>query len=249
MGQALMQAIKAVDDCHLVSLWVRGDGQHDNLGQPANVLVSDDINQVVAAAAVLIDFSLPQATDAVLQAIIDQHTPLVIGVSGLNTDQQSRLDSASATVPVVYDRNMSAGIAVLEDLVGQAAASLGLDFEVEVHETHHVHKIDAPSGTALQLGEAIAAARGQDFAAVRCYEPEAGSAAPAAGKIRFAVERRGEVPGDHSVILSSSTERLTFQHSVTSRQVFADGALRAARWVVRQTPGRYRMRDVLRADV
>ncbi|MCH7821688.1 MAG: 4-hydroxy-tetrahydrodipicolinate reductase [Proteobacteria bacterium] len=245
MGRALIQAINAAEDCQLVSLWVRDEEQCSDLRQSSDLLLSDDINRVVGAADVLIDFSLPEATDTVLQAIVAQGTPLVCGVSGLSAEQQLRLDSASAIVPVVYDRNMSIGIAVLESLVGQAAALLGFDFEAEVHEIHHVHKIDAPSGTALKLGEAIAAARRQNFADVSWYEPDAKSREPAAGDIRFEVERRGEVPGDHSVILSSSAESLTFRHSVTSRQVFADGALRAARWVVRQSPGRYRMREVL----
>ncbi|MCP5089709.1 MAG: 4-hydroxy-tetrahydrodipicolinate reductase, partial [Gammaproteobacteria bacterium] len=118
---------------------------------------------------------------------------------------------------------------VLQRSVREAAASLGLDFEVEISEVHHVHKKDAPSGTALKLGEAIAAARG-----------ESGT-----GNVRFEAERRGEIPGDHEVVMRSATECLSFAHSVTTRQVFADGALRAARWAVGQPPGRYRMSDVL----
>ena len=130
---------------------------------------------------------------------------------------------------MVYDRNMSLGIAVLERSVREAAASLGFDFEVEIAETHHVHKKDAPSGTALKLGEAIAAARG-----------ETGT-----GNVRFEVERRGEVPGDHEVTMQTPSERLVFAHSVSTRQVFADGALRAARWIVGRPAGQYGMQDVL----
>jgi len=110
---------------------------------------------------------------------------------------------------------------------------LGAEFAVEVHETHHVHKVDSPPGTALQLGESIVAARPRDIGA---------------DAVRFEVERRGEVPGDHTVIFSSPTETLTLGHSVTTRQVFADGAIRAARWVVGRPPGLYRMRDVLFND-
>jgi 4-hydroxy-tetrahydrodipicolinate reductase len=123
---------------------------------------------------------------------------------------------------------MSIGVAVLENLVRQAAAALGPDFAVEVHETHHVHKVDAPSGTALKLGEAIAAERGTD-----------------PGDIHYESERRGEVPGDHTVILSSATERLSLGHSVTTRQVFAHGAVKAARWIANQPLGRFTMHDVL----
>ena len=137
------------------------------------------------------------------------------------------LHQAATRIAVVYDRNMSLGIAVLEHSVREAVASLGLEFEIEISETHHIHKKDAPSGTALKLGEAVTAVRGED------------------GTVRFKVERRGEVPGDHEVVMRSPTERLTFAHSVTTRQVFADGALRAARWTTGQPAGLYGMRDVL----
>jgi 4-hydroxy-tetrahydrodipicolinate reductase len=142
------------------------------------------------------------------------------------------LDRAAAVVPVVYDRNMSQGIAVLQDLVQRAARSLGDEFGIEIHDTHHIHKKDAPSGTALKLGESVAQARD-----IKTDDA-----------IRYESERRGEVPGDHEVIFSSPTERLSLRHSVTTRRVFADGALRAVRWVVSQPPGSYGMRDVLFGD-
>ena len=177
----------------------------------------------------VIDFSLPEATATILEAVLRHGRPLVCGVSGLDDRMVGRLDQTAARIPVVYDRNMSLGIAVLERAVRDAAATLGPDFAIEISETHHQHKKDAPSGTALKLGEAIAEERG-----------ESGT-----GSVHFEVERRGEVPGDHEVIMQSASERLTFAHSVTTRQVFADGAIRAARWVVSQAPGRYQMRDVL----
>ena len=189
----------------------------------------DDLDALVSAADVVMDFSLPDGTAEVLEAVLRHEKPLVCGVSGLNDAQMARLDEVAGQVPLVYDRNMSLGIAVLERSVREAGASLGTDFEVEISEVHHVHKKDAPSGTALKLGEAIAEARGEQ----------------GTGSVSFASERRGEVPGDHEVVMRSATETLTFAHSVTSRQVFADGAIRAGRWVVRQKPGRYTMRDVL----
>jgi len=213
MGQAIAASLEKQDDVELAGLWGRGD----------------DLDALVAAADVVIDFSLPEGTAKVLDTVTRHGKPLVCGVSGLDDAQMARLDEASAAVPIVYDRNMSLGIAVLERSVREAAASLGLDFSVEISEVHHVHKKDAPSGTALKLGEAIAQARGE----------------PGAGSIEFSSERRGEVPGDHDVVMSSSTERLTFAHSVTTRQVFADGAIRAARWIIGQNPGRYAMSDVL----
>ena len=137
------------------------------------------------------DFSLPAATREIIDATTASGTPLVCGVTGLGEDLMAAISGAAETVPVVYDRNMSLGIAVLESIAVQAARALGEEFEVEVHETHHVHKVDAPSGTALKLGEAVAAARGEDPASMH-YESE----------------RRGEVPGDHTVVFSSASERL-----------------------------------------
>ena len=214
MGKAIMQAIDAADDLQVSGVWARGES----------------IDEVVAAANVIIDFSLPDATTTVLEAVSSHQKPLVCGVSGLDDSLWKALQQAATVIPLVYDRNMSQGIAVLDDLVSRAARSLGAEFAVEVHETHHVHKVDSPSGTALQLGETIVAARPRET------DEDA---------VRFEVERRGEVPGDHTVIFSSPTETLTLGHSVTTRQVFADGAIRAARWIVGRPPGLYRMRDVL----
>jgi 4-hydroxy-tetrahydrodipicolinate reductase len=212
MGQAIASGIDMTDDLDLAGIWRR-----DN-----------DIDEIVANSDVLIDFSLPEATYTIVAAIVRHGIPLVSGVSGLSKEQLDSLDQAASSVAIVYDRNMSSGIALLENIVRQAAAVLGSEFAVQVHETHHVHKLDAPSGTALKLGEVIADARGTD-----------------AGDIQYRSERRGDVPGEHTVRLSSATEQLTLAHSVTTRQVFVDGALRAARWVVAQGPGRYSMQDVL----
>ena len=213
MGQAIAASLEQQEDMELAGLWGRGD----------------DLDALVASSDVVIDFSLPAGTRQVLDSVVRQGKPLVCGVSGLDDDLMDRLDRAASTVPVVYDRNMSLGVAVLQRSVREAAASLGIDFSVAISEVHHIHKKDAPSGTALKLGEAVAAARGEE----------------GTGSVEFSSERRGEVPGDHDVVMSSPTERLTFAHSVTTRQVFADGAIRAARWVVRQHRGRYTMGDVL----
>ena len=213
MGQAIAAGLEQHDDMELAGLWGR----------------ADDLDALVAGSDVVIDFSLPAGTSRVLDAVLRHGKPLVCGVSGLDDQLTNRLDEAAARIPVVYDRNMSLGIAVLQRVVREAAASLGADFSVEISEVHHVHKKDAPSGTALKLGEAIAAARGE----------------PGLDSIEFRSERRGEVPGDHEVVMSSPAERLTFAHSVTTRQVFADGAIRAARWIVGRDPGRYQMSDVL----
>lgn len=218
MGQAVEQAVDDADGVCVSKIWRRGDSLDD----------------VVADSDVLIDFSLPATNGEVLAAVSKQRTPLVCGVSGLDPAQMAALRNAAKDIPIVFDRNMSLGVTVLSDLVKRAARSLGPEYLAEIHEVHHVHKIDSPSGTALQLGESITAARATNG------PPDA---------IRYEVERRGEVPGDHTVILSSPTETLSLSHSVTSRAVFAIGALRAARWVVQQRPGLYQMTDVLFGDV
>jgi len=228
MGQAIAASVATREDLLLASVWARDPEKVSERDFPENAVISDDVVSVAAAADVVIDFSLPEATGDVLAAVTSQGKPLICGVSGLTPTQEQELNTAAGSVAVVYDRNMSLGVAVLETLVRQAAAALGDEYAVEIHETHHVHKLDAPSGTALKLGEAVAEARGT-----------------APQDIQYEVERRGEVPGEHTVFLSTPNERLSLGHSVTTRQVFADGAIRAARWVVDQPPGRYGMRDVL----
>ena len=217
MGKAIQQSIEQTDDMVVAGVWARGSS----------------LAEILAESDVLIDFSLPAANAEVLQAVSKHKIPLVCGVSGLDSDQIAAMRAVAATIPVVFDRNMSQGVTVLDSIVQRVAGSLGPEFSVEIHETHHIHKLDSPSGTALKLAESVAAGKGVDLAAA---------------EIQFEVERRGEVPGDHSVILASPTETLTFKHSVTTRQVFADGALRAARWAVAQQPGWYQMRDVLFGD-
>lgn len=213
MGQAIAASIEQHADLELAGIWTR----------------DANLDELVALADVVIDFSLPEGTEQVLAAARRYGKPLVCGVSGLNDTQMEKLESTARDVPVLYDRNMSLGVAVLQRVLREAAAALGPGFDVEISETHHVHKKDAPSGTALKLGEAVAAVRGD-------MDP---------ADIRYQVERRGEVPGDHEVVLSSPTEELRLAHSVTTRQVFADGALRAARWLVNRDAGLYCIDDVL----
>lgn len=232
MGLAIINAVDGYDDLEIASVWVRDPDTAGELSTPSGALISSNLEHVIERADVVVDFSLPEATAHVLGAVVQAQKPVVCGVSGLDDSQLAALERAAAVVALVYDRNMSQGITVLQDLVQRAARSLGDEFSIEIHETHHVHKKDAPSGTALKLGESLANARdnGNEDA------------------IRYESERRGEVPGDHDVIFASPTERLSLCHSVTTRQVFAEGALRAARWVVTRSPGLYGMHNVLFGD-
>jgi 4-hydroxy-tetrahydrodipicolinate reductase len=228
MAAAIAEVIDGDERLRLTGVWARDPEAARQRFETPDVLVSDSLDLVAGRADVLIDFSLPAATETVLATATELGKPLVCGVSGLGPAQMAQLDRAAERIPIVFDRNMSQGVAVLGSLVRQAAAALGDDFRVEIRETHHVHKVDAPSGTALKLGEIIAAERN--------IGPD---------DIRYEVERRGEVPGDHAVVFRSASERLEFLHSVTTRAVFAEGAVRAARWVVGRAPGRYAMPDVL----
>lgn len=212
MGQAIAAIVEQGNDFSLIGIWNRGG----------------DLDSLVSAADVVVDFSLPDGTVAVLDAASRYKKPLVCGVSGLDDSQMAALDMAAASVAIVYDRNMSQGITLLDAAVRQVGQALGDEFSIVIEETHHVHKKDAPSGTALKLGESLAEARGV-----------------ASCDIRYESERRGEIPGDHAVIFETPTERLTLKHSVTTRDVFAVGALRAASWVAGRAPGRYSMHDVL----
>ena len=215
MGLSIQRLADLRDDLNVIAVWKRGE----------------DINTVVANADVIIDFSLPEATTDVVASAVGNELPLVCGVSGLDDAHMELLKRAARSIPVLYDRNMSVGIAVLEAAIRDVGATLGEGWDIEIDETHHVHKKDAPSGTALKLGAALREAAGIGDA-----------------DIVYRSHREGEVPGDHAVIFASPTERLEFRHSVTTRDVFAEGALRAAIWLVGQPPGLYSMRDVLFGD-
>lgn len=188
----------------------------------------DDFDALLANADVLVDFSLPAGTERLLDAAVLHSKPLVCGVSGLSEPQMAKLRLAAQSIPIVYDRNMSQGVTVLNAVIRDVAAALGPEFAVRIEETHHIHKKDAPSGTALKLAETLAKARGISVDEVPCES-----------------ERRGEVPGDHTISFSSENEVLTFKHSVTTRDVFAEGAIRAALWVKDRPAGQYSMQDVL----
>lgn len=255
MGRELIAAIARAEDARLAGVWTREPPRliaelgEDARALPGGAAISADLETVLDAADVAIDFTLPGATPAVLQGAVRTRTPLVTGVTGLDDASLAHIRQAAESVPVFHDRNMSIGIAVLTQLVSRAAAVLGPEFVAEVHEAHHVHKRDAPSGTALKLGETLAAARHADFRSVYRYAEayvEGGSEARRApDDIVFLVTREGENPGEHRVVLRSQAETLELTHRVRQRSVFAEGALRAAHWLVGQPAGLYDMRSFI----
>ncbi|SEM79310.1 dihydrodipicolinate reductase [Sphingomonas gellani] len=205
----------------------------------------DDPSLIARAADVLVDFSAPAALEAHLVAARDAGTPIVVGTTGLGATQHAMIDAAAADIAVLQTGNTSLGVSLLGILVREAAARLGTDWDVEITEMHHRHKVDAPSGTAIQLGEAVARGRGTTLAEIRVDGRAGLVGARTEGTLGFGSLRGGSVIGDHSVIFASEGERLELSHRADDRSLFAKGAVRAALWLANRAPGRYRMDDVL----
>ena len=228
MGAALISVVERSD--HELS------GGIDRGGDPAGLADRSDV---------LVDFSAPQALDANLHAAIGAGIPLVIGTTGLEARHHQAIDNAARAVPVLQTGNTSLGVTLLAHLVREAAERLGPDWDIEILEMHHRRKVDAPSGTALLLGEAAAEGRGITLAENSERGRDGQTGARAEGAIGFASLRGGTVAGEHSVILAGEEERITLSHSAENRSIFARGAIRAAGWLIGREPGRYRMDDVL----
>jgi 4-hydroxy-tetrahydrodipicolinate reductase len=209
------------------------------------VLITSDLSTALEGADVAIDFTLPAATQSNLTACRKHKVALVMGTTGLNEAQRAVLAQAAQEIPIVYARNMSVGVNVTTELARLAARYLGGDWDTEITEAHHRYKVDAPSGTALQLGEAIARERGVDLTDVAVYGRAGKSDGRSRGEIGFSSIRAGNIVGDHSVLFASDTEIVELQHHAADRSVFAQGALRAARWLTGRDAGLYGMPDVL----
>ena len=228
MGQALVEAILAAGEDHA-----------------GGVDKGDDVAALAARCDVLVDFSSPHALEANLEAAMAAGVPIVIGTTGLEERHHWLCDSAAASIPVLQTGNTSLGVTLLSHLVREAAARLGEDWDIEIVETHHRMKVDAPSGTALLLGEAAAKGRGVDLAEVSARGRDGITGARRAGDIGFAALRGGSVAGDHTVHFLADNERLSFSHLAENRAIFARGAVRAAQWLLGREAGRYTMPQVL----
>lgn len=194
---------------------------------------------------VLVDFSAPDALPANIAAARVAGVPILIGTTGLGEDHHGMIDEAATVLPILQTGNTSLGVTLLAHLVEQAAGKLGQDWDIEIVEMHHRMKVDAPSGTALLLGEAAARGRGVELADNSESGRDGETGARSEGAIGFAALRGGTVAGDHSVILAGEQERITLSHSAEDRAIFARGAVTAAAWLVGKPAGRYSMNDVL----
>lgn len=205
----------------------------------------DDFGALAASSDVLVDFSSPAALSEHLAAAQTAGTAILIGTTGLGPDHDAVIDAAARSIPVLQAANTSLGVNLLAHLVRETAARLGTDWDIEIVEMHHRHKVDAPSGTGLLLGNAAAAGRGVDLADVAVRNRDGITGERPEGAIGFGVLRGGSVAGDHQVIFAGEGERIELGHRAESRAIFAQGAVKAALWLAGKPAGRYSMTDVL----
>lgn len=250
MGRILVGAIAGSPECLLAGAAVRpgsrltGRDAGENAGVGSlGVALADSADRALEGADVALDFSLPEATAEVLAACRRLRVPLVIGTTGLSREQEAAVEALARDVAVVRAANTSIGVTLLAGLVRRAAAVLGEGYDVEILDLHHRYKRDAPSGTALALGRAVAEGRGTTPASEMGRRPGDGVRTP--GAVGFASLRAGDVAGEHTVLFAGEGERLELVHRASDRMAFARGALRAAAWVAGRAPGLYGMEDVL----
>lgn len=252
MGQALIRCSRQMKDVQLAAAVEQAAcplvGQDAGLVAgvgTVGIRIGTDLAAAVGAADAVIDFSFHEVVPLTMKAAAQSGKPVVIGATGLNPEERAVVEQAARSVPIVWAPNMSLGVNLLFDLVEQAARALGLDYDVEITEAHHRFKKDAPSGTALRLGESVAAGRGQTFRDVAVYGREGLSGERPRGQIGIHALRAADIVGDHTVLFATEGERVEISHRATSRDAFAQGALRAAVWLVGRKPGLYDMQDVL----
>lgn len=252
MGRMLVRVVNDTEGCEVAGGTEPAGGAHvgKDLGELAgigtlDVHAGDDPKALFEAVDVVIDFTAPEATMAHGILAAETGTALVVGTTGMTDEQVAHLKAASLKAPIVFARNMSLGVNLLMSLVKKVAAALDEDYDIEVLEMHHRHKVDAPSGTALALGEAAAAGRKVALDAVADKVRDGIVGARKRGDIGFATLRGGDVVGDHSVIFAAEGERIELGHRASSREVFARGAVKAALWLQKKNFGFYDMQDVL----
>lgn len=252
MGRALIEATLRNSALRLAAAIARDDSAALGvdagalIGRPVcGIAITADRPAALASAAVLVDFTQPAVALAALADCVATGKAIVIGTTGFNAAQKEEIAAAARVIPICMAANYSIGVNVCLKLSEIAAQLLGSNYDIEIIEAHHRHKVDAPSGTALALGEAVAGALGIDLRSNAVYSREGQIGARVAGTIGFATVRGGDVIGEHSVLFLGDGERVEISHKASSRGNFAVGALRAAQWLASQPPGLYSMRDVL----
>lgn len=253
MGRVLIEAVHAAENA-IVSgaIVLPGDpmvgveaGAIAGLNTRFNVKAVTSVEDIINDFDVLIDFTTPEATMTNVTLCQKYSKGIVIGTTGLTDEQKVELKTASANTPIVFAPNYSVGVNLCLNLLRMAASVVGDDSDIEVIEMHHKHKVDAPSGTALRMGEVVAETMGWDLNEVACYGREGQTGARPHKQIGFETIRGGDVVGDHTVMFATDGERVEITHKAQSRMTFAKGAVRAAKWLTGQQAGLYDMQDVL----
>lgn len=252
MGQMLINTVNDSDQARLVGVierkghdWVGQDVGEAIGGQALGVKVTDDPLEAFAQAQAVIDFTAPEATLEFAALAAQARCVHVIGTTGMTDEQIAALEPASRHAAIIRAGNMSLGVNLLVQLTKKVAAALDEDFDIEIIEGHHHHKVDAPSGTALMLGEAAAEGRGVKLSEVSDRGRDGITGARKRGDIGFHAIRGGDIVGEHDVLFAAPGERIVLRHLATDRAIFARGALKAALWGQGKAPGQYDMVDVL----
>ena len=251
MGQMLIDAVRAADDCSLAgaldiaSSPAIGKDAGSFSGQPTGVLITSDLKAGLANSQVLIDFTRPEGTMEHIKVCRELGVALVIGTTGFTEAQKAEIDAAAKDIAIVMAPNMSVGVNVTLKLLEMAAKALATGYDIEIVEAHHRHKVDAPSGTALKMGEVIADALGRDLKDCAVYAREGVTGERDPSSIGFATIRGGDIVGDHTVLFAGTGERIEISHKSSSRATYAQGSLRAVRFLAGHKSGKFDMFDVL----
>ncbi|MGA7178113.1 MAG: 4-hydroxy-tetrahydrodipicolinate reductase [Thiobacillaceae bacterium] len=251
MGKALLEAIAADSGCSLHGALDRAGTNAIGLdagiysGAQTGVKITDQANDALAGAEVLIDFTRPEATLSYLDACHRARTNMIIGTTGFDAAGKHAIENAARDIGIVFAPNFSVGINLLLKLAETAARVLNEGYDIEIIEAHHRHKVDAPSGTALGIGQVVAGALGRDLKTCAVYGREGVIGERKPDTIGFATVRGGDIVGDHTLLFAGVGERVELAHKASSRGTFAQGALRAAKWLHGKGPGLFDMRDVL----
>jgi 4-hydroxy-tetrahydrodipicolinate reductase len=251
MGRALLDSVAADPACVLHGALDRAGsaavGQDAGIygGMRVGVAITDEASSALAGADVLVDFTRPEATLAYLDACRKAGVNIIIGTTGFDAAGKAAIDAAAREIGIVFAPNFSVGVNLLMQLAETAARVLSEGYDIEIIEAHHRHKVDAPSGTALGIGLAVAGALGRDLKTSAVYGREGVTGERKSETIGFATVRGGDIVGDHTLLFAGIGERVELTHKASSRATFAQGALRAAKWLQGRGPGLYDMRDVL----
>ena len=251
MGRMLIEAVMAADDAQLVGAIdvptspAIGQDAAGFSGKNANVLISADLSVALKDADFLIDFTRPEGTLNHLAYCVAHGVKMIIGTTGFDAQGKAEIEAAAQKIAIVFAPNMSVGVTVTMKLLEMAAKSFANGYDIEIIEAHHRHKVDAPSGTALKMGEVVANAIGRDLNEVGVFARQGVTGERDPSSIGFATIRGGDIVGDHTVLFAGIGERVEITHKSSSRVTYANGSLRAARFLQHQTSGLFDMNDVL----